>query len=149
MFSVLLLSAGHDELIGPLVVASLVAARRLAPRSNWMTSAAGFAFTTAVRVIDRVHSHATVYRTASEPAGATRLADGNIFVVQVAHLSDRRHAIDQHAAGFARRQFEQRVIAFFRDQLRLRSRRTRHLCALAWFQLDVVHRGPRGNVAQR
>src|SRR5271165_1804913 len=147
--SVLLLSAGHDERIGPLVVPSLVAARRLAPRSYRVAAAAGFALAAAMRMIDRVHDHATVGGANAQPAGTASLADGNVFVIEVANLPDSRHAIDQHLAGLARRHLEQRVIALFRNQLCLRSRRAGHLRAFPGLQLDVVHGCAGRDVAQR
>src|SRR5450759_3297634 len=108
----LLAAAVDDELVGALVIARLVAARRLAPRRHRVTSARGLAFAAAVRVVDRVHGHAAIVRTLAQPARAPGLADGNVFVVQVANLPDRRHAIDQDAARLARGQLEQRVVAF-------------------------------------
>ena len=138
-----------DELIGPLVVARLVAACRLAPRGHRMTSAGGLAFAAAVRMVDRVHGHAAVGRANAQPAVASGLADRNVLVIGVADLADRRHALHQHLAGLAGRQLQQRVVAFLRHQLRLSSGRARHLRALARPQLDVVHRGAGGNVLQR
>src|SRR5581483_7887433 len=101
--SVLLLSAVHDVLIGPLVVACLVAACGLAPRGHRMTSAAGLTFATAVRMVDRVHDHAAVGGTDAHPAGTAGLADGNVFGIGVAHLADGGHAIHQHPASLAGR----------------------------------------------
>src|SRR5512133_1024063 len=92
----LLPSAVDDHFVGPLVVARLVATRRLAPRRHRVTSAGGLAFATAVRVIDRVHGDATVVRALAEPARTAGFADRNILVVEVADLPDGRHAIDDH-----------------------------------------------------
>jgi len=38
-------------------------------------------------------------------------------MLDVADLADRGHAIDQHFAGFARRQLDQSVVAFLGDEL--------------------------------
>src|ERR1700691_5563404 len=84
-----LLAAVHDKGIGPLVIARLVTACRLAPWRYRMTSAGGFAFTAAMRMVDRVHRNAAVMRTLSHPARASRLAPGNVFVVRVPNLSNR------------------------------------------------------------
>src|SRR5437016_9503736 len=46
---------GHDPLAGALVVPSLEAASRLAPRRHGVASAAGLALAAAVRMIHRVH----------------------------------------------------------------------------------------------
>src|ERR1700733_13695945 len=101
----------HDEDIRPLVVAGLVSAGRLAPGGNRVTAARGLAFTTAVRVIDRVHGHTAVGGTNALPTIASRLADSYVFVVGVAHLAYGRHAGHQYAAGFPGRQLQESVIA--------------------------------------
>src|SRR5512142_973312 len=113
--SSLLLSAADDECVGPLVVAGLVAAGRLSPRGDRVASAGGLTFAAAVRVVHRVHGHAAVHRTASQPALAPRLADGNVLVVEVADLPDGSHAVDEHLAVLARRQLDQGVVAFLGD----------------------------------
>src|SRR5450432_2419444 len=87
--------APHNKLIRTLVVTRLVAACRLTPRRHRMTAAAGFAFTTAVRVIHRVHGHTAVMRLFAQPAVASRLADGNVFVIGISDLPDGGHAIDE------------------------------------------------------
>src|SRR5512133_651709 len=99
--SLLLSSTVDDELVRPLVVTRLVPARRLAPRGDRVTSTGSLAFAAAVRMVHGVHRHAAVMRALPQPAGPSRLADGNVFVVQVAHLSDGGHAIDHHLARFA------------------------------------------------
>src|SRR5580693_1085905 len=103
-----------------------------------MTSARGFAFATTVRVIDRVHRNTAVGRANALPAVASGFADGNIFVVRVADLADGCHALDQHLAGLAGRQLEQRVVAFLGDQVDLRAGGASHLRTLSGTQLDVV-----------
>src|SRR5277367_6154454 len=91
----LLRPSADDECIGPLVVARLVAACRLAPWGHRMTAARGLALTTAVRMVDRVHRNTTVCRTNTLPAITSGLADPYILVVRVAYLADRRHALYQ------------------------------------------------------
>src|ERR1700731_943820 len=122
----LLAAAADDEHIGPLVVTGLVATRRLSPRSNRVTTARGLTFTTTVRVVDRVHRDTAVGRANALPAVASRLADGDVLVIGVAHLADGRHALDQHLAGLAGGQLEQSVLAFLGDQLHLRTSRAGH-----------------------
>src|SRR5215472_9541132 len=94
----------HDESIGALVVARLVSARRLTPRGHRMAATRSLAFPTAVRVINRVHRDAAVVRTESFPADPSRLTDGDVLVIGVAHLPDRRHTILQHLTGLSRGQ---------------------------------------------
>src|SRR5436853_98285 len=130
-FSPLFGSPLHDEFIGALVVACLVSASRLAPRGYRMTPATGLTLAAAVGMVHRVHGHAAVSRTHSHPALASRLADGNVFVVHVAYLTDGCHAIHQDFASLAGRQLDQRPIAFLGHQLRCAASGTHHLRALA------------------
>src|ERR1700722_2977584 len=145
----LLAAAVDDEHIGPLVVAGLISAGRLAPWGYRVTSARGLTFTTTVRVIDRVHRNTAVRRTNALPAVASGLTDRDILVVRVANLANRRHALDEHLAGLARGQLQKSVIAFFGNQVDLCAGRTRHLCTLTRTQLDVVHDRTNRNVLQR
>src|SRR6185369_8029561 len=115
----LLRLAVDNHIVGPLVISGLEAACRLTPWSHRMTATRGFTFTTT-RVIDRVHRNAAVVRHAAEPTGFTRLAERHVFMLNVTHLTNRRHAFHQHLANFTGRQFEQRVFGFPRNQLRLR-----------------------------
>src|SRR3984885_493962 len=139
----------HDEDIRPLVVAGLVSAGRLAPGGNRVTAARGLAFTTTMRVVDRVHRDTAVGGANTLPAVASGLTDGLIFVFGVAYLADGRHAVDEHFAGFAGGQLEQRVIAFLGNELNLGACGASHLRALAGTKLNVVNRGTGRNVLQR
>src|SRR5690348_9292783 len=111
LIALLLSSAVDDEVVGPLVVACLVTARRLAPRCDRVTPAGSLAFAAAVRMVDRVHGDAPIVRALAQPARASGLADGDVLVVEVADLSDGGHAIHHYAARLARRQLQQRVVA--------------------------------------
>src|SRR3954447_4421892 len=138
IYTCLFRPAVHDERIGPLIVARLVSTSRLSPRSYRVTSARSLSFAATVWMVDRVHRHTAVHRTTSQPAGASSLADGDVLVIEIADLSDSRHALYQHPAGLAGRQLQQRVLAFLGHQLCLGAGRTRHLRALARLQLNVV-----------
>src|SRR5580658_1645094 len=59
----------HDECVGTLVVAGLVAPRGLTPGRHRMPPARSLALAAAVRMVDRVHRNAAVVGTLSEPAG--------------------------------------------------------------------------------
>src|SRR6516165_10533197 len=87
----LLRFTAHDEPVGPLVVAGLVTTGRLAPGRHRVTSARSLAFTTAMRVIDRIHGHAAVVRHASQPTRPSGFAERHVLMFRVAHLADRRH----------------------------------------------------------
>src|SRR5271157_718113 len=131
----LLRSPVHNKLIRPLVIPRLVPARRLPPRRHRMPSARGLAFTAAVRMVHGVHRNAAIHRLPSQPARASRLADGDVLVIQISHLPDRRHAILRNLASLARRQLHQRVVRFLRHQLRRSARRAHHLRPLSRLQL--------------
>src|SRR5690606_39021788 len=82
----------HDELVGRLVRARLLALRRLAPRSDRVTTTRGTTFTTTMRVIDRVHCNAANVRTLATPYRTTGLAVVDVAVVRVGHCTDRSEA---------------------------------------------------------
>src|SRR2546425_10978749 len=82
----------HDELIGSFVVACLVAQRRHAPGRQRMV-AFYTPLTAAMRVIDRIHHHAPHRPPDSHVPRAARLSDGDVFMVEVAHLADRGNAL--------------------------------------------------------
>src|SRR5688572_5266241 len=90
----LFLPALHYETVRVLAMPRLVALGGLAPRRHRVTAARGFAFTTAERVVHRVHGDAAHVRALAQPAAAARLADRDVLVIEVAHLADRRHALD-------------------------------------------------------
>src|SRR5947209_1369968 len=81
-----------DELVRRLVRTSLAALGRLAPRGDRVAAARGLAFTTAVRVIDRVHGHAAHVGALALVAVAAGLAHDLVHVVGVRHRAHRGHA---------------------------------------------------------
>src|SRR5215468_3142003 len=139
----------NDELIRAFVVARFVAARRLSPGRNGVASARSLAFTASMRMIHRVHRHAAHRRALAQPPRATGLADRNVLVLDVAHLSDGGHAVDRDDANLARWQPELRLNAVFGDQLREAARASGHLAAFTGFQLDVVNLRAQRNVFDR
>src|ERR1700760_4445012 len=92
--------AGHNPAISAFVVTGFKSTHRLAPRGHRMTSTRRFTFTTTMRGIDRVHLDAAIVRQASEPARTTGLTQRNVFMLHIADLPDRRHALERHAADF-------------------------------------------------
>ena len=114
-----------------------------------MTTARGFALTTAVRVIDGVHGHTAIGGANALPTIASRLADSYVFVIGIADLAYGRHAGHQHAASFTGRQLQESVVAFLGHQLGRGAGGAHHLRAFARTELDVVHRGAGRNVLER
>src|SRR5262249_56451307 len=72
----------HDELVGSFVVSCLVTKRRLAPRSHWVIPLHP-AFTSAMRMIDRIHHHTTNRRSNSHVAVTSRFFDPAFFIVRI------------------------------------------------------------------
>src|SRR5580692_11126551 len=112
-----LLPSLHNLPVGTLVVPRLLAERREGPR-RLRVIALDLAFTTAVRVIDRVHGHAAHGGLHAVPPCAPGLAVGFILMIEIANLANRRHAIHGKLAHFARGHLHQREIALFAEQLR-------------------------------
>src|SRR5690606_38550062 len=133
------MTRAHDELIGRLVGAGLAALRGLAPRRNGMTATRSATFTTAVRMVDRVHGNAAVMRTLTQPALTTSLAELDVGVVRVGHGTNSRQAGAGYEALRARVQAQECHSAGTTDDLCVGACGTGDLTALAWLQLDVVN----------
>src|SRR5450432_4060988 len=100
-------------------------------------------------MVNRVHRHATVVRTAPEPASTARFAQADVLVLEIRDLADGGSAQDVNLAHLAARQFDLRVRAVFGHELSRSAGGANHLAALAFEHLDVVdHRAGR-NVAER
>src|SRR5438270_13281150 len=106
-----------------------------------MPSTRSLTFTTAMRMVHGVHRNAAVMRTLPQPSRTSCLADRNVLVIDVAHLSDRSHAVLRNFARLARGQLHERVLRFLRYQLRRSACRTHHLSALARLQFQIMNLG--------
>ena len=102
-----------------------------------------------MRMVVRVHRDTARLRTASEPAAAACLADGDVLMLEVADLADRRTAVDVHAADLAGRHAQERIVAFLCHELCRRARAADELCALADLQLDGMDDRTERDVLQR
>src|SRR5688572_24404674 len=74
----------HDELVGALIVSSLVTERRLAPRCHRVIPLDA-AFTAAMRVINRIHDNAANGRPHSQMPDASGLSERHLFVIEIAN----------------------------------------------------------------
>src|SRR6201999_2518558 len=115
-YSLTLVTALDDHRRRALVAAGTIALRRRAPRAHRIATCSRLAFTTAVRVIDRVHCNTTHRRTDAAPTIRTSLADLTEAMLFVADFTDRCAALDVHAADFTRAQTHLSVDAFTRQQ---------------------------------
>src|ERR1700722_1979136 len=133
---VLAAAAADQPVTGLVLMAG--AAFRLTPRANRVATTGGLALATTVRVVDRVHGHATHRRALALPAVAARLAELDVAVLGVADLADGRAALDGHPANFTGRHAERRVRAFLGQQLDPGAGRPRDLGAATGAHLDRV-----------
>src|SRR5689334_23117437 len=95
----------------------LLAVGRLAPLRLRLTADRSLALATAVGMIARVHDRSANRGPDAQPATPARLAEAERAVLRVAHLADRRHADDQHAADLAAREANLGPVAFLRHKL--------------------------------
>src|SRR5215207_8436078 len=141
--------ARHDEAVGPLVGAGLLAFGREAPRGDGVASARGAAFAAPVRVVDRVHGDAAIVRALAEPPVAAGLADRDVHVVRVRHRANRREAAAMDEALLARVQADRDVALVARDDLGVGPGRAGQGAAFPELELDVVDDRAHGHVADR
>src|SRR5262249_60335076 len=90
----------HDELVGSFVVSCLVTKRRLAPRSHWVIPLHP-AFTSAMRMIDRIHHHTTNRRSNSHVAVRSGFSDRGVLMGEIPGLSHGLPAIFVYQSAFA------------------------------------------------
>src|SRR5271163_2448139 len=114
------------------------AALRLAPWADRVATTGGLAFATAVRVIDRVHGHATDRRSLALPAVTPRLTDLDVALLGVADLAHGRAALRADPPDLTGRHAQGRVAGLLGEQLDARPGRPRDLRAAARPHLDRV-----------
>src|SRR6516162_1007293 len=95
-----LVPAPDDQSIRRLVVPGLLALGRLAPRRDRMAAARGATFAATMRMVDRVHCHASHRRAMTQPSVAPSLSDNNILLIRIRDGADRRPALGPHHAQF-------------------------------------------------
>src|SRR6185312_7583112 len=136
-----------DQLVGRLGAAG--AALGLARGIDRVATTGGLALTTTVRVVDRVHRDTADGGALALPPHAARLAPVDVAVLGVAHLADGRAAADVDVADLAGRHAQLRVRAVLGHELHTRAGRAGDLGAASGAELDRVHHGAGGDVAQR
>ena len=114
-----------------------------------MATTGGLALATTVGVVDGVHGHTAGLGLDALPAVTTGLADLDELVLGVADLADGAAAVDRDAAHLGGREAQGGEVAFLGHELDARAGRAGHLAAAAGLELDVVHDGTDGDVAQR
>ncbi|OHX18197.1 hypothetical protein BI344_10995 [Chromobacterium sphagni] len=143
------IATAYDHVVGTLVATGTEALSRSAPWANRHAAFASAAFTTTVRVIDRVHRRTANGRADAAPTRSTcftQLAQGVLFIT---HFTNSCTAIDVHQADFARAQTQLSVSAFASQQHRRSTSGANHLGALARLQFHAVDSGTHRDVADR
>src|SRR5215472_11741246 len=107
----------NNDLVGALVVPCLLAQRRESPGRLRMI-ALDAPFTAAVRMIHGVHGYAANRGPDAAPPRSSGLSEGFILMVEIAHLTNRGHAIHGKLANLAGRQLYESDFAFLAQQLR-------------------------------
>src|SRR5687767_9882279 len=139
--------AAHDHGVTGLPLAR--PAFRLALGVHRVATTGGLAFTTTVRVVDRVHGDTADGRALALPPHAAGLAPVDVRLLGVAHLADGRAAAHVDVADLARRHAQLGEATLTGDQLDAGTRRAGDLRAATGPELDGVHHGADGDVPQR
>jgi hypothetical protein len=100
-----LLTTLHNVLVCTLVVTRFLAQRRESPGRLRMI-AFHAAFPTTVRMVNRVHGHTANRGTNTPPTRTACFAEVFVFMIEIANLANRRHAIHGKLANFAGRQLD-------------------------------------------
>ena len=101
-------------------------------------------FSSAVGMINRIHHNSTDLGAAAQEASPTRFPQGNLSMIQVAHLTHSRAATIQDHTDFARGKLDLHIAFFLGHQLTVSPRGTYDLAALADLHLYVVHHRSKG-----
>ena len=144
-------SAFQDQFAGSfLVLPGTSTKSTLAPRSNrTLTTNRGVTFTTAMRMVVRVHRNTAVSRTDTKPTGTAGFTKGQVFVIQVADFADGCTAVDVDLTELTRGETEQGIAAFLSHELDTSASRTAKLTTFADFHFDVVDHGTKGDIEER
>ncbi|AIY01718.1 hypothetical protein ART_2119 [Arthrobacter sp. PAMC 25486] len=141
-------AATNNQLVA-LFVGTAGTAFALTVRVDRVTSTGGLAFTTTMRVIDRVHDNTADGRAYALPAHTASLTPVDVGLLSVANFADGRAAARINVADFAGGQTQLGELAFLGDELNRGTGRTSHLGTATGTQLHSVDNSTHGDVAQR
>jgi hypothetical protein len=96
-------------------------------------------------MIHRVHGHTAHFGSAPEPARTSRLAQANVFVINISHLADGGLALQQYSPQLSRGQLQQTVTTLLGHELHPSSGATRQLSALSCSHFHIVDNGTQGD----
>src|SRR4051812_22400059 len=125
----------HDELVGRLAMAGLLAHRDLAPLRLRLAADWRFAFAAAMRMVARVHCRAAHRRPNPQVPRAAGFADADRGVLGITALAERGHALHVDEPHLTGRQADLCPGAFLGHQLGTDARAAHHLPTAAWLEL--------------
>jgi hypothetical protein len=99
-------------------------------------------------MVDRVHHNASDMRPFPLPPSPPRFPYGDILVIKVPDLPDRRHARTQNSTHFTRLQPDLDVITIAPHYLREPPGAPNQLATFTGFQLDIMNSRSQGHAAQ-
>src|SRR5439155_8596696 len=138
-----------DHLSGRLVLAGAQPHRGLAPWCLRRHPGRRLPLAAAVWMVARVHHHAANLGAPAHMAAPSRLADVLVLVLQVADLSNRRHAVGAHPPHLPGRKPYRCHLALLGEELCRAARAPHDLAATAGDHLDVVDLGSERHPSQR
>ena len=106
-------------------------------------------FTTAVRMVDRIHTGTANMRTAAKPTGSSGFAQHDRHMIPVTNLSNRRPTGGRNAANLATGQGDLRPIGLARHQRGIRTGAATHAATAPGQQLDAMNRGTKRDILER
>src|SRR5574343_630035 len=145
----LLLATRNNHVLRATVVTGTVTLGQVAPRIDRRHTGTGTAFTTTVRVIDRVHGHTADGGTDTHVTLDTGLAQLAQAVFGVGDFTDGGAAVHVDLANLAGAHTHLGIHAFTGQQHGGSTSGTGQLSTFARLQLDAVDGGTHGDVADR
>jgi len=125
-----------------------MALRRHAPRGAGMAAAGGFSLTTAHRMIDRIHGDAPDLRPPAEPSLPARLAEAQVFRINVTDLADGGPAFQEDLSDLSGRKPDLGITRFLGHKLSVGAGRADQLPSPPNLKLHVVNQGSQRNILQ-
>src|SRR5699024_5321280 len=110
-------AAPDDHAVRTLVGPCFQTFRLPAPGTGRMTATVGATFTTAMRVVHRVHGNTANLGPPTTPALGAGLAQRSQRMLAVADLADTGAAVDMHTADLTRAQAQANVLTITRRHL--------------------------------
>ena len=106
-------------------------------------------FTATVRMIYRIHCHASNSGAQTSPTTSAGLTELASIVLPMAYFANRRSAIHMNLPPFTRTQTQCRVGTFPGSELSGSACSTNQLCPFSCFQFNAVHHGSDRNISKR